>query len=109
MKGRKTGGRIKGTPNKASLEIKGLARRHAPEAMRELARLATKADSEQARIAAIKEILDRGYGKPGVMTDEPGEAVQELAPHMHLEPLFKPDPDKRIHERPVRLSDWRTL
>jgi hypothetical protein len=43
MKGRKTGGRLKGTSNKATVEIKELARRYALTAVRELARLATKA------------------------------------------------------------------
>jgi hypothetical protein len=31
--------------------------------MKELARLAIKAKSETARVAAIRELLDRGYGK----------------------------------------------
>ena len=62
-KGRKTGGRVKGQPNKATAEIQDLARQYTDEAVRELARLATKAESEAARVAAIKEILDRGYGK----------------------------------------------
>jgi hypothetical protein len=35
-----------------------------PEAIKELARLATKARSETSRLAAIRELLDRGYGKP---------------------------------------------
>jgi hypothetical protein len=35
-----------------------------PEAVRELARLAMHAKSETARIAAIRELLDRGFGKP---------------------------------------------
>jgi hypothetical protein len=44
--------------------LQELARQHAPEAIRELARLATKAKSETARVVAIRELLDRGYGKP---------------------------------------------
>lgn len=61
--GVKTGGRTAGTPNKATAEIKALAQKHAPAAVKELARLAEKAESEAARVAAIKELLDRGYGK----------------------------------------------
>lgn len=61
--GRKTGGRTKGTPNKATADIKALAMKHAEDAMKELARLATQADSEAARVAAIKELFDRGFGK----------------------------------------------
>ncbi len=61
--GRKTGGRVKGTPNKATADIKALAMQHAEAAMVELARLATAAESEAARVAAIKELFDRGFGK----------------------------------------------
>jgi hypothetical protein len=63
LEGRKTGGRKKGTPNKATAEIKALAQLHAEAAMKELARLATGAESEAARVAAIKELFDRGFGK----------------------------------------------
>jgi hypothetical protein len=45
-------------------EIQELARQHVPSAIAELARLALKAKSETARIAAIRELLDRGYGRP---------------------------------------------
>ena len=48
---------------KVLAEIRALARSHAPAAIEELARLATNARSEWARIAAIRELLDRGYGK----------------------------------------------
>jgi hypothetical protein len=44
-------------------ELRDLARAQAPEAINELGRLALKARSETARIAAIRELLDRGYGK----------------------------------------------
>ena len=43
--------------------MKELARQHGPQIVEELARLALKAKSEQAQVAAIKELLDRGYGK----------------------------------------------
>jgi hypothetical protein len=44
--------------------LRALARTHAAEAIAELARLAIHARSETARIAAIRELLDRAYGKP---------------------------------------------
>lgn len=73
-KGFKAGGRTKGTPNKATAEIKALAREHTKDAMLELVRLAKEAQSEQARVSAIKEIFDRGYGKaPQAVTGEEGE------------------------------------
>lgn len=57
-------GRRKGAPNKATADIRALAQVHAEDAMVELARLATEAESEAARVAAIKELFDRGFGKP---------------------------------------------
>jgi hypothetical protein len=44
--------------------LRALARTHAAQAIAELARLAVHARSETARIAAIRELLDRAYGKP---------------------------------------------
>lgn len=44
-------------------ELKEIARREAPVLVRELIRLATKAESEAVRVAAIKEMFDRGFGK----------------------------------------------
>jgi hypothetical protein len=61
--GERRGGRQKGTPNKATADIKRLAQNFAPKAMKELLRLAEKAESETVRVMAIKEVLDRGYGK----------------------------------------------
>jgi hypothetical protein len=82
--GRRPGsGRKKGTPNKVTAEIKELAQNYGPEAIAELARLATKAESEAARVAAIKELLDRGYGRAvqpieGSMTYGVSEQLAEL-------------------------------
>ena len=64
MKRKKTGGRRAGTPNKATREVKDLARAYVPAAIKELGRLATKAESETARVAAIGMLLDRAHGKP---------------------------------------------
>lgn len=64
MRGKKTGGRKAGTPNKITADVRALAQQHAPEVMAAL--LGIAGDREQqgaARVAACKEILDRGYGK----------------------------------------------
>lgn len=51
-------------------EARALASPYAPRALRELAKLAgiirnaPPAQSEQARVQALREILDRAYGKP---------------------------------------------
>jgi len=68
---RPPGGSRKGRPNKATADVKALAGKYTADAIDELARLATKAESEQARVAAIKELLDRGHGKaPASMTHQ---------------------------------------
>lgn len=62
-KGVKTGGRTKGTLNKATGEIKVLARQYGADAIETLARIMQQGDSDAAKIAAAKELIDRGYGK----------------------------------------------
>lgn len=62
--GRKTGGRVKGVPNKATAQLKALAQRHTSEALKTLAKIMKGGDSDSARVSAAKELLDRGYGKP---------------------------------------------
>jgi hypothetical protein len=77
-KGIKTGGRSKGTPNKATADIKALAQVHAVDAVAMLAVIMMNSESDTARIAAAKELLDRGYGKAmqGVeLTGKDGEPV----------------------------------
>jgi hypothetical protein len=44
-------------------DIRELAREHCPAAFRELIRLTQEAEAETTKLAAIKELLDRGYGK----------------------------------------------
>jgi hypothetical protein len=61
-------------------EVQELARQHAPSAIAELARLALKAKSETARIAAIRELLDRSYGRPRQSMEVSGPAGDPLDP-----------------------------
>ncbi len=79
-KGRKTGGRKAGTPNKVTAEIKGLAQMHGEAAIYELVRLMTEARSEMVRVVAIGEILNRGYGKASQHVELTGKVslVEEL-------------------------------
>src|SRR5687768_9775625 len=57
-------GRKRGVPNKVTRELKALAQQYTPAALTELVRLTTKAENEAVRVAAIKELFDRAYGKP---------------------------------------------
>jgi hypothetical protein len=56
-------GRPKGALNKATAEVRGLAREYGPDALKELHRLSNEAESEAARVSACNAILDRAYGK----------------------------------------------
>lgn len=56
-------GRRRVTPNKVASSIKELCPKAGPELVAELMRLAMHGRSEMTRIAAAKELLDRGYGK----------------------------------------------
>ena len=53
------GGRPKGTA-----EVRELARKHTEAAIKKLAAIMTKGQSEQAQIMAASLLLDRGWGKP---------------------------------------------
>lgn len=57
-------GRKPNTPNKVTADVRALAQKHTSTAITELARIAAKSESDQARVAAIKELLDRGHGRP---------------------------------------------
>ncbi len=52
---------------KAAVEIRKAAQSYGKRAMAILWAIASKAESDNARIAACKEILDRGYGKESRM------------------------------------------
>ena len=78
--GERRGGRQKGTPNKATAEIRALAMGYGPQAFQELAKLGglarddqgaplAGAQSETARLSAIGMLIDRAYGRalPGRM------------------------------------------
>lgn len=56
-------GRKAGQPNHATADVKALARGYGPEVIEGFAKIFREGESEQARIAAGKELLDRAYGK----------------------------------------------
>ena len=77
--GRKTGGRVAGTPNKATADVRALAQAYAPAAIAALARLAGLTDepgaaNEATRVAAMRELLDRAHGRPAQAIDLGGDA-----------------------------------
>ena|SRR5918992_505433 len=74
--GRKTGGRAKGTPNKATAEVKAYAQRFTTQAIDVLMQIALTGEVEVARVMAAREVLDRAVGKPAQeITGPDGEAL----------------------------------
>lgn len=61
--GERRGGRAKGTPNHATKELKELARQHCEAALETIVQLMQSSENDQTRLAAAKELIDRGYGK----------------------------------------------
>jgi hypothetical protein len=55
--------------------LKSLTRVHGETAVSELARLASAAQSESVKLAAIKELLDRGFGRAPVAQGETAAGV----------------------------------
>jgi hypothetical protein len=75
-------GRKPGVPNKATQDIKALAQVHGPAVIARLAELAglnpkvPAADNQTTQVIAMKELMDRGYGKsPQAITGADGGAV----------------------------------
>jgi hypothetical protein len=82
-------------------EVQALARQYAPTAIVELARLALKAKNETARIAAIRELFDRGYGRSRQameITAPAGDPLQLLLEELDVLPRktgrYKQEPQK---------------
>lgn len=72
--GKKTGGRISGTPNKATASLKEYAGQYTRQAIDGLVSIASNVEMPpQARVSAYREILDRAVGKaPQAVTDAEG-------------------------------------
>jgi hypothetical protein len=58
----RVGGRVKGTLNHATADIRALAQSFGPEAIKTLVKL-LRTGAEATKVASARELLDRGYGK----------------------------------------------
>ena len=67
--GKKTGGRVAGTPNKSTSDIKALAQQYTDTCIEALGKIVANVDHPQ-RVQAIKELLDRGYGRAPQSIDQ---------------------------------------
>lgn len=78
--GKKTGGRVKGTPNKATADIKAAAALHGPAMIEVLAKIATNPRKpDNVRVSAAVALLDRGYGRPAQELQHTGGGGRTLA------------------------------
>lgn len=77
--GERRGGRQKGTPNKATADIKALARKYGKDAFERIVKLSEEAEDERVQLAASQEILNRAYGRPAqAVTGEGGEGPLQV-------------------------------
>ena len=75
----KTGGRVAGTPNKVTRELKELAMQFVPRAIEQLGLMAVSAENDSAKLGAIREIFDRAVGKaPQAMVHSGSIATYDL-------------------------------
>src|SRR5215813_13776389 len=96
----KTGGRKKGTPNIITRELKEICRQEAPSLVKELTRLATSAESEAVRVAAIKEMFDRGSGR----ATQPIEGSVTYGESEQLAELYKENASSTLGNEIPRLA-----
>lgn len=76
----KTGGRVAGVPNKITADVKELARMYGADAVDVLAEIMKDAGQPPAaRVAAAKELMDRGFGKAVQPTELSGKNGAALA------------------------------
>ena len=90
----KSGGRVAGTPNKATQLSRQLAMPFVDEAVKALVDVLRDAESPaQARIAAANSILDRAFGKPRQEVEHSGDAQPLEILIRHFTDAVPPEPD----------------
>lgn len=69
-------GRPKGSPNKATAQVREIAQQYTTKAIAALVRIVESGESEAAVVSAANALLDRGFGKPGqTIGDGDGNAL----------------------------------
>jgi hypothetical protein len=94
---RPNSGRKKGSPNKVTAEVRSLAQQYGEQAVKMLAEMMVNGESEAARIAAAKEILDRAYGKATQMIEGPGKDGEHLIRNTAAAPMLTQDQWLQAH------------
>ena len=81
----KTGGRKKGTPNKATADIKAAFQKHGMKFVTAMVEL-TKHKDPHIQLKALQICLDRGYGRPPLAVAIGGDP--DAPPISHRNPLI---------------------
>lgn len=85
----KTGGRVAGTPNKATAGVKALAGSYTSAALETLASIMQDGTApHSARVAAANSLLDRAHGKPRQELEHAGNEKSPLT--VILREIVKP-------------------
>jgi hypothetical protein len=74
-------GRPKGTKNKSNRTLREHILTHVIEIVTILMEIARRGDTDAARVIAARELLDRGFGKPGLAE---GENAGQAATMVHV-------------------------
>lgn len=82
-------GRKPGSVNKVTAEIRSAAQAYGAEALETLAELMRDSDNPGVRVAAAKELLDRGYGRSSQHVELTGKDGKDLIPATPLEAARK--------------------
>jgi hypothetical protein len=82
----KSTGRPKGSASRVTMDVKELARDYTEEAVLALAQVMRGADSDAAKVAAAKELLDRGHGKAKQVVDATVAATVEKLTRSIVDP-----------------------
>ncbi len=94
----KTGGRRKGTANRATAEIRAAFQLHGDELVQALLKL-TQSDDERVRLGAITAALDRGWGKPAQALQVRGDPDSPVIFNLRLGDGVAP---KTIEHEPLK-------
>lgn len=96
---------------KVVADVRDLARQQSPAAFKELGRLALKAKSEPARLAAIREILDRAYGKAPPADEAPPVTVNSTPENNGIIKIefFDGDTGQRIDDLSAGSTNGRAV
>ncbi|MDQ5769932.1 hypothetical protein [Thiothrix subterranea] len=75
----KTGGRVAGTPNKATADVKAVAGSYTTAALETLAEIMQDGTApHSARVSAANALLDRAVGKPRQELEHAGNTAEPL-------------------------------